>query len=139
MQMRELSKIELRELKQNISDVLSRMDDGELIDMWNEYQDCTCGSAQIHYMEDMAIEFDGWSIEELIELGCQNKFDISDDYFYYEDEGGYGYVSFHCLSDVIRFDDLADYIVEEEEPFGDSEIQELFEEYYNEEDSYAID
>lgn len=120
------------ELQTKIEEIIDNWDEPDQLDVWNEY--CESNSYdddRIYYMSDFWDIFaEGMSPEELIQLGRDGDFDPSDDYFKYTI---YGPESFNTIWDNIETSDLADYIIRNDEDFGDDEIRELLD-AYNEED-----
>ena len=109
---------------EKVKEILNNLDDSELKNMWNEY-------CRENGYDDYEI-FEMWEIDDLF---CDMKvsdfldklgdFDHKDDYFRY---GVYGLESFDYISDVVEIDELAKYIVDNNETFDNDELEELIEE-----------
>lgn len=115
---------------EKVKSVLENLDDSELMRIWNEY-------TQMNSYDDQEI-FEMYMFDELMDgrkpSEILNKvasdFDINDDYFVW---GVYGCESFNDVSDKVYFDDLANYIVANNETFDNDELEELIEEEEEEE------
>lgn len=96
-----------------IDAVLGYMDDKDLVNVWNRYAN-EVGEDEIHPMDDVAKVFEGYSIEELIDLGT-NGFSLLDNWFM-------GDTSFDYPDYYIDFDDIERYCVDNDDDLGNSEI-----------------
>ena len=112
-------------LKNEIMDVLRDMDDSTIVCVWNEYCDSVkYYDDRIYFMGDLDDLFYGCSASDLLRA-LDSDFSLNDDYFR---ETIYGLSSFDCVLDYIDLDDLADYIVENDEDFGYNDIREALDE-----------
>ena len=109
-----------------ILEVLETIEESELISMWNE-------RCQAYRYDDEEI-FDMYSLDEF--FGSMNfsealnqidtdNFSLNDDYFYFSI---YGARSLTYIDDVVDLEELAEYIEDTEDTFGNSELEEIFEE-----------
>ena len=117
---------------EKVKEILENMDENELKRIWNEY-------CQNNSYDDQEI-FEMWEIDDLF---CDTKvsdfldklsddFNAKDNYFRY---GIYGLESFDDITDIVDFDDLTNYIVDNNETFDNDELEELIEEEDEEEES----
>ena len=118
---------------EKLIEILAEMND-DIVPVWNEYCD------NIGYYDDR-IEY----MDSLDDLMCEKTateilndidrdFDIRDDYFRFTI---YGMESFSDPYDVVDVDDLADYIIKNEETLYSDELVEFFEEVEEQEERYA--
>lgn len=117
---------------EKVKEILENLDDNELKNMWNEY-------CRENYYDDQEI----FEMCEIDDLFCDMKvsdfldklsgdFNAKDNYFRYSI---YGLESFDDVADIVSFDDLANYIVDNNETFDNDELEELIEEEDEEEES----
>jgi hypothetical protein len=125
------------ELKERVEEIVSSWEDSTAVENWNEYCD------RNNYYDDR-IEYN--DIDELLcgytkpsevlnKIG--SDYDMQDDYAVFTI---YGLESFNYLdegSSPYDVETLADYIIENKECFGDSDLEELFEEEVDEADEPA--
>lgn len=113
--------------KEEIMELLEGLNDSDILEMWNEYCD-----RNRYY--DMRVEDIGFVLEELDALSFgdamsridRDQFDLNDDYGRNHDL--YGWQTFCDIYEVVDLGTLADYIIDNDEPFGNFEIEELLEE-----------
>ena len=122
------------QLKQKILDTLSKMSEGERVEIYND------GCVHFNYTDSMAFSMNGF--DELegnrpfseIYRNLTDNFNFNDDYYYLD---GYGhYRSFSNIMDsfcAYVFDDLIDSAIDDEFDFGSPKIAEVFEEVRSEE------
>ena len=117
-----------------IIEVLDMLEDDEIIYMWNErcktyrYDD-----EEIHPMYELDDFFGSMSFSDALNQIDTNSFDLNDDYFYFS---CYGCKTLYDVYDVVDIEELADYIEDEEDAFGNIDLEEIFEE--DEEDEEII-
>ena len=124
--------MEREELENKILNILSEELDSTILEMWNDYCDDWGYSEHIYSMLEKDDYFMNWDIEDLINLGYQNQFDTADDYFYCTTN--YGERSTSDIYDVVDTSEIANYIIEEQKDYDNWDIEELLDEYYNEDE-----
>ena len=130
-------------MEERIREILTGMDDSELVSVWNEY----CYETSNY--DDEILDYD--RMEEAIKESNEDGMYWINRFFYGSDDYGDGsanpnrnYFRFNGYGNVISFDyiynsysdefnhidvdDLIDYIIENRESFGNDEIEEVFEE-----------
>lgn len=110
--------------KEELKAILENLEDSELVRIWNEYSDC---DDQIFSMDEFDEIFNGYTPWEIART-CyySGKFCPANDYFWFN---GYGNAeSSDYPSDRIYIDDLADYILKNNEDFNNEEIAEFLSE-----------
>ena len=142
----------MTDLKAKVMEVLKGMDDGTLVSIWNEYCDAENYNDDEIFTMDMFDEFysgkDPLEIAQRVyfgsdESGASSSFNPNRDYFYFD---GYAnpvsidYVSYIDALDKwsdspICPDDLAEYIAENGEAFGNDDLQEVIDEAEEDEES----
>ena len=116
-----------------INDTLWELEDWELVSVWNEY--CNHNNCTEDYIYDMD-EFDNYyrdSTPTEIVNDIDSDFDTSDDFFRCTQ---YGTVSFTTATDNIdkyELGDLSNYIVGNLDALGCEALQEIIDEYEDEE------
>lgn len=131
-----------------INETIENMRDGEKIGLWNEYCDrVNRYDDRIEYMESLPELFDTSSVGGMFNL--LNRFyfghDANDEhssanpnraYFYFN---GYGnIVTTNYPSDVVDAEELADWIIDNEDALDDDDIQELLDDSAEEEDEEVL-
>lgn len=118
----------MEDIREKIITVLEALDDDSTVDMWNQY------CSEVNYDDDVIYSLDEWTINDIFYmkkpwdiLRClDGAFNVNDDWFYYN---GYGkVVSTDNISDQVDLDDLADYIIDEENDLGNFDIKDILEE-----------
>lgn len=119
----------MEDIREKVLKVLEALDDDSTVDMWNQY------CSEVNYYDDMIYSLDECTINDICYmkkpwdiLKClDGEFNaINDDWFYYN---GYGnVVSTDDIFDKVDLDDLADYIIDEENALGNSDIEAILEE-----------
>ena len=101
---------------ERIAEILNGMDDEDVMHIYNGKSN----SDEIYPMCELENLVDGWSVEDLIELGASG-FDTGNSFF---KEGYYGFESGE-LWDFVDTDELAIWIVEDDDDCGFDEIREI--------------
>lgn len=118
----------MEDIREKVINVLEALDDDSTVDMWNQY------CSEVNYDDDVIYSLDEWTINDMCYmkkpwdiLRClDGAFNINDDWFYYN---GYGnIVSTDDIFDMVELGDLADYIIDEENDLGNSDIKDILEE-----------
>lgn len=121
----------MEDIREKVMKVLEALDDDSTVDMWNQY------CSEVNYTDDMIYPLDEWTINDIFYmkkpwdiLKClDGAFNLNDDWFYYN---GYGNVvstdDIDDISDLVDLDDLTDYIIDEENDLGNSDIKDILEE-----------
>lgn len=109
---------------EKVKEILENLDDRELQRIWNEYcRESGYDDQEIFDMCEIDDLFYDMKVSDFLDkLG---DFNHRDNYFVY---GIYGLESFDDISDKVYFDDLANYIVANNETFDNDELEELIEE-----------
>lgn len=129
-------------LKERILELIKGMDDDDIIQLWNEY----CSETNRHDDEIM----DAYALEEWVN-NCDDKMSLLNRFYFGSDqmdENGSAnpnrnYFKFNGYANIISFDyiynqfsdefyyiyvdEMIDYIVENENSFGNDEIEEILE------------
>lgn len=118
----------MEDIRKKVIKVLEALDDDSTVDMWNRY------CSEVNYDDEVIYSLDEWTINDIFYmqkpwdiLRClDGTFNVNDDWFYYN---GYGnIVSTYDIFDQVDLDDLADYIIDEENALGNSDIEDILEE-----------
>lgn len=111
-----------------IRDCLERMEDDDIIQCWNHYQDEYRGEDHIYHMYDLPIFIEGMEPMSIVEEFAKNtKFDTSDDYFTITI---WGYRSFDWVGHEncpIEISELACWIDDNEDDCDNDDLKEVFE------------
>lgn len=111
--------------QERIIEILETIDESELISMWNERcEEYRYDDEEIFDMYSLDDFFGGMNFAEALNHIDIDNFSLNDDYFYFSI---YGARSLTYIDDVIDLEELADYIEDTENTFGNSELEELFE------------
>ena len=121
------------EMKQKIVDYINNMGIDEKIALHNAYCDAVnCMDDCIYAMDDMEAVLDGvekWKLVSMIRFG---DFDFMKDFW---QVNGYGNLeSYNAWELPIYAEDIADYILSEEDSLENEEIQEILDEDDDEDD-----
>lgn len=125
-----------------IRDCLERMEDDDIIQCWNHYQDEYRGENQIYGMFDLPIFIEGMEPMSIVEEFAGNsEFNTSDDYFTITI---YGYRSFDWVGHKncpIEIRELASWIDDNEDDCDNDDLKEVFEAIaeYDEDDEESED
>lgn len=120
---------------EELKELLENLTDSELVEVWNEYCDNNrCYDDKIEYMDDFDCLMEGNSPTKILESVAKD-FSTYDDYFKF---GIYGCKSFGDPSDYIYFDDLANYILDNDEDFDNNGIREFLDEQEDKETAFEI-
>ena len=130
--------MELMELYERIKEELESWGTDDLVEIWNDYcNECNYMDDYIEYNNPDEFMCGRTPSEVLEQIG--SDYDIHDDYAVYTI---YGWESFnstydeHCPIDV---DTLADWISEEEDGHGYDKLQDIIDEYLEEEEAEEPD
>lgn len=111
--------MEERNVFELVTEALGNMKDYDLAEVWNRaFEEDT-----VYSMDDFDRHFDGYSILDFINEFSTSELDSSDNWFIVRD--GYRIESACDVFDLIDVDELARYIVEEEDPLGNDAIAEI--------------
>ena len=115
------------QLRDELLELINDMDDRDAIYIWNEYcREINDDISEIYSIDDFDEMNEGQSPLDIARSIFYGDFRPVDDFFGFN---GYGnYVSFNSLSDKnARYypEDLVDYIIDNDEAFGDDDIREL--------------
>lgn len=121
-----------QELKEQIQDYMDdHIDDCDMVEYWNNMCDDIYDNERIIYdmyvFDDM---MDGKKPTDIIE-SVDDDFSTRDTYFC---DDIYGIKSFDDIYDVVDTDELIEYMIDNNESFGDWDIQQLLDEYDESED-----
>lgn len=105
---------------ERIKEYLEGLNDWELIAIWNEY---CCNDNCIYPMDELDELLGGMAPSEILRASYYGYFNPNDDYFKFNCMGNL--VSTNSISEFIDIEDLARYIDETENDFGDSEIRDI--------------
>lgn len=117
--------------KNKIIEILEDMNDDDLLSIWNEYASEN-GYNNIYNMEEFDDICEDMTATEIACKCIYGEFNPNHDYFKFN-----GYENFESsdyLTDLIYIDDLADYIVRNEETFDNDDLQEYFDELEEDEE-----
>ena len=118
------------EKRQKLVDYINSMGIEEKIELHNSYCDAAnCMDDCIYAMDDMEEILDGVDKWELIRMIRFGNFDFMKEFWGFN---GYGnLVSYNALELPIYAEDIADYILSEEDSLGNDEIKEILDEEDN--------
>lgn len=120
--------------KEDILEILQELDDETLRAVWNEYCDeDNMFDDHIYENDEFNEIFQNRSPEDIAQVICNGDFSINDEYFTFD---GYGNLeSSSNVNNLIYIEDLANFILRNDETFNIDELGELLEEEdYLEED-----
>lgn len=119
------------EFLEKLADVIEDLDDDKIIEIHNEMcEDYNYPDDRIEYNEPNEL-FAGLSPYDILSY-INTDYNVTDDYAKMD---GYGYwSSTDYVYNFIDFDELAEYIYKEEKFFDVDEIEELYNEYMEEEE-----
>ena len=110
-------------MKERINDILRQIDNDELIRINNEFCDATGYEDYIYDMWSLDEFFNGAEPSRIANMIYYGDFRPNDAYFKLD---GYGNLySFDYPEEEIDFDAIIDYMVQEQESFGNDEIEEI--------------
>ena len=120
-------------MKDKLRELLESMSDGDIITVWNEYQNNVNGENQIYNMSDFDELLNDMSPWEIARAAYYSgKFCPAHDYFWFN---GYGNLeSSDFPTDNIYIDDIVDYIINNNDSLYNDDIQEVLDEYDETED-----
>ncbi len=109
-----------------ISEWLSKQDDSDLIEMWNQYQRDNCYESEIWPMSELYVFVEGRDIFDVIDEFCNGMFRYQDDYFAWSGLGNVRSFN-HIYQDGSPYDEgeLADYIDQDDNDMGYAELNEI--------------
>lgn len=118
---------------ERILEVLQGLGEDDTIEMWNEYQERNNYEDRIYYMSevDEVVFCDRKMTLEEVQWLYDNNFYPEDEYFTYD---GYDIKTFSDIYEIADDSTLADYIDDNEEDFGNSDLMDIFEEEEEEEE-----
>ena len=118
--------------KIQITEILKSMDEKELLALYNRYcERMSDWDGLIYKMTEFNDMMDGYNPLRLADSICYGKFSVWHTYFKFNGRGNLE--SFDNLDGVIDIDDLVDYIINNDESFGNAEIQSILERFETEE------
>lgn len=112
---------------ERILEVLQGLGEDETVEMWNEYVERNNYEDRIYYMsevDEVVFCYRKMTLGEVQWL-YDNDFNPEDEYFTYD---GYDIDTFSDIYEIADDSTLADYIDENEEDFGNSDLMDIFEE-----------
>lgn len=121
----------MEDIREKVIKILEELDDDSIVDMWNQY------CSEVNYDDDMIYSLDEANINDICYmkkpwdiLRClDGAFNVNDNWFYWNGYGKYGnIVSIDNIFDMVELGDLADYIIDEENDLGNSDIEGILEE-----------
>lgn len=114
---------------ERIQEYLEGLLDSGLIAIWNEYcenDDC------VYSMDEIDEMLSGMTASEILRASYYGDINPNDDYFKFNGLGNL--VSTSSISEWVDIDELAEYIDENENDFGNSEIRDILWDDYEEEE-----
>lgn len=122
--------------KELLIDLLDNMAEYEIVDLHNEVADANRDyEAHIYHMDSFDEMMSGLSPSEIVNA-TQEDFDINDEWFI---DGIYGLESFYDAFDHIDTDEVAQVILDDDDSFGNAEVQDFLDEYADYDDDDEID
>lgn len=111
-------------MEERIKEIIEKMSNGDKLSLWNEY----CGlnnldDDYICYMEDFDEIMEGKEPWEVARCCYFGDFNPTHEYFWFNAYGNLESTDY--LGDVIDIDEIVDYIIDNEETFGYTEIMEV--------------
>ena len=118
---------------EKVKSVLENLSDDDLLSMWNDYTDlANYSDSRVFNMYELDDIFYDSKASDVLNKIDWGSFNLNDEYFIFN---GYGLLeSSDDLADFVYIDDLARYIVNNDETFDNAELEELFEEDEENED-----
>lgn len=122
-------------MKEKIIELLNNMDCTDLVNIHREYCSQTnCFDDEIFSMDTFDEVFndsDPWNIACRIFYG---EFNPNDDYFTFNGYGNLVSLSEYNIGEYVYIDDIADYIIDNNNSLYNDEVQEILDEFEGEED-----
>ena len=119
-------------MREKLYDILNEMND-DIVPVWNEYCDNSgYYDDRIEYMDSLDDLLFGRTATEILNE-VDRDFNVRDDYFRFTI---YGMESFSDPYDVVDVDDLADYIIKNEETLYSDELEDFWSEVEEQNDRY---
>lgn len=121
------------DLKDRIKEYLENLGGSELATLWDDYCDYSNYTDDYVYDMDMIDEmFSDYSPMDILQRAFYGDFNPSHDYFKFN---GYANLeSSDYVDELISIDDLADSIIDNDEDFGFSDIRDILDEAYEDEE-----
>lgn len=108
--------------QEQIKEYLKGLNDSELLSIYNDFANETCDN-NIYTMDEFDEICENMDASDIARRCFYGKFNPNDEYFIFN-----GYANFESsdfLEDFIDFDYLVDYIVRNDEDFGNDNIHEM--------------
>lgn len=108
--------------QEQIKEYLKSLNDGELLSIYNEFSEAS-GYEQVFTMDEFDEICENMDASDIARRCFYGKFNPNDEYFIFN-----GYENFDSgdyLEDFIDFDELADYIIRNNEDFDSDGIREI--------------
>ena len=110
---------------ERVENAIENMDESDLVEIWNEYCDRrNYSDDHIFGMYEIDDYLSNMTPTEIIDKVVGSNFDTSDDWF----KDGIYFESFSDVPSNIDEDDLINYIIIEDEDFGNSDIRDALDE-----------
>lgn len=114
--------------RENLQNIIDNLDDTEIITMWN---DICADSDVIYYMDELDEFFISCKSATNIIDSLDSNFSTSD---YYFADGDYGVKSFDDIYDIVDDDELINYMLDNDEDFGNDDIRDILDEELTDEE-----
>ena len=116
--------------RENLQNIIDNLDETAIITMWN---DICADSDTIYYMDELDGFFDkrGYKSATNIIDSLDDDFSTSD---YYFADGNWGIKSFDDIYDIVDDDELINYMLDNDDDFGNDDIRDILNEELTDED-----
>lgn len=105
---------------ERIEEILEGMDDSDLVDEWNRL--CSCSDDEVHPMEEIDEEFEGYTVREAHEWFDLDRIDFSDAWYR---KVGANFETSNYPTDFIEIPELAQLAFDRDDDLGESKIREI--------------
>lgn len=117
-------------LKKQLVDFINEMDESELISLHNEYGDSVNHwDDRIYSMWDFDEIMSGTEPFEVARMCFYGDFNPNDDYFHFNGYGNLESLDGYELTDHIYIDDIADYIIRNDDELYNDDIRTILDEF----------
>ena len=114
---------------ERLDDILNGLPEWEIVDVWNNYCESNRYTDEIIMPNDIDDILSGLKPSEVLNAIDLEEYSVNDEFI---KETIYGIKSFNYAVDHIDFDDLKEYIFENLDDLGNSDIEDLIDEFEEE-------
>ena len=111
---------------ERIEKILEEMDNGDIVEIWNEFCGLNYYENHIYYMSEIYEFVNDMRPGDVLDTFCDSEFSLHHDWFWFD--GRDNPVSSDDPFEMVEVYDLARYICSHEADFGNPDIAEILEE-----------